>query len=153
MSHDFWKSPTYKIVQAILATGNGEGVVAQWKASVEAWANSQPDTKDKAGVRAWLPLWQARPFYTAAELAPILPALFVALGHREQFRPARSPLRVENRLRFFRLPILQNADGQDTFVHPVTGRYGRFFVVEKCHRWRNVALTQEEFSEAFHGNL
>jgi hypothetical protein len=62
MTH-FWKGgETYHIIQAMKATGNRPGVIAQWKETVAAWAQMNRTDPDAAAVNAWLPLWQVRPF-------------------------------------------------------------------------------------------
>ena len=82
---DFWKGETYAIVKAMKATGNRPGVIAQWKAEMEAWAAMRPvNDPDAQAVRSWLPHWQCRPFYTAEELAPMWPALAIAVANFEE---------------------------------------------------------------------
>lgn len=110
----------YRIAEKMKATGNQPGVVTLWKNMVEHWAThtSGPDAE---AVKAWLPAWQVRPYYTAAELAPIFPVLAVALGLRDEPLPQRTPRLLENELRATRLPYFVR-DGEI------------YFVVEQCHR-------------------
>lgn len=134
----FWQGPIYKTVKAMKATGNRPGVIAQWKAAVEAWA-MQSSSPDAAAVKAWLPHWQPRPAYTAAELAPIFPALAVALGLSAvmgRLPPQYSPARLTNALRFAGLPSRMIGDTE-------------FFIVERVHYWRDVS--QEEFEREICG--
>lgn len=125
--NEFWKSDTYQIVKAMKATGNRPGVIAQWKELVENWAE-QSNSPDAASVRAWLPMWQVRPFYTAAELAPIFPTLAMVLGLSKglgRLSPQKSPQRLENELRMASLPVRQ-LFGAGTAL---------YFAVERLHYW------------------
>ena len=133
------------------ATASHAGIIRLWQAKVSEWAKSMPPTPDKQAVLAWLPLWQNRPFYTAAELAPIFPALALALGYADTLQAPRSPKSLANRLTFFRLLTLRNIDDSDIFVHPVTGRNERFFVVENIRKWTQRPVSQEEFEREFAG--
>jgi len=63
------KTSTYRIVQAMKATGNKPGVIAQWKAQVEQWVLDNPEAPEAAALRSWLPMWQVRNHYSARELA------------------------------------------------------------------------------------
>jgi hypothetical protein len=123
---DFWKSDTARIVHMMKATGNRPGVIAHWKRGMEIWAETGGPDAD--AVKAWLPAWQARPYYTAAELAPIFPVLAVVLGLRDRPEPQKGAARLANELRMARLPHFQR-DGET------------YFVVEQCHR-------AEEFANA-----
>jgi hypothetical protein len=125
----FWNSDTYKIVKAMKATGNRPGIVAQWKSTVERWAISAVNDPDAVAVRAWLPLWQVRPFYTAAELAPMWPALAIALGLQTRMMEAPSPRKLEFELHYAELPSF-----------PFEGQC--YFIVERIHHWR-----QQDYSE------
>lgn len=131
MSTDFYKSDTYLIVRKMKDTGNRAGVVLLWKNMVEDWAQRHPGP-DADAVLAWLPLWQVRPFYTANELAPMWPALAVALGLRTKFPPIRSANRLENELIFAGLPYRFILDR-------------RYFAVERVHYWRDA--TQDEWEK------
>ena len=136
MKNPFWESPTYKIIQAMKATGNRPGVVARWKSFVEAWAN-RPENRalpEAVAVRAWLPYWQVRPFYTAAELAPIWPALAVALGVVDRPFPAIPAKRLEFMLDYGGLPRID-------FARP------QFFIIERIHYW--VGASHGEIEKEF----
>lgn len=131
---DFWKGETYAIVKAMKATGNRPGVVAQWKEAVAQWAQINRTDPNAAGVNAWLPHWHPRPFYTVEELAPLWPALAIAVGHTQHWpNVLKSPRRLEFELDFARLP------------HFLMG--GRkYYIVERLHFWQNA--TQEERENA-----
>ena len=115
----FWQSDTYRIVKKMRATGNQPGLISLWKNMVAEWAekSSGPDAE---AVKAFLPLWQIRPYYTAAELAPIFPVLAVALGLRERPAPAKGAALLANELRMAKLPHFRR-DGT------------LYFIVERCH--------------------
>lgn len=132
MSNDFYQGPTYKIVQAMKATGNQPGVIEQWREMVEHWAGTHSGP-DAAAILAWLPHWQVRPFYTATELAPIFPALAVALRITPTLQHQKSPARLANELDFARLPRL--AAAQD------------YFICERIHFWQKQPMTTENFRE------
>lgn len=136
---DFWKSDTARIVKAMKAGGNQSGLIALWKAFVEAWANTNAGP-DAEAAKAWLPAWQTRALYTADELAPIFPALAVAFKFSERMTPQKSPARLRNELIFAGLP------------HRVIG--GKlYFAVERLHFWRDTvdAAWEEEISNAHDG--
>ena len=129
--------PIEMVVKKMKATGNQPGVVHHWKAIVQQWANRE-HTPDAASVRAMLPLWQERPFYTAAELAPILPALIMALGvptFSGRIPSAMSPARLATALKVARLPH-----------HQVEGT--TYFMVEYTHRIDDMIPMIEEFHYA-----
>ena len=117
----FWDSPTYKIIKLMKATGNRSGVIRAWKESVERWAMTNPGDIHAAAALAWLPMWETRPYYTAAELAPIWPVLSVALGVTERPLPYKSSARLEHEMEYGGLPNFTR-DGK------------RYFVVEQLHR-------------------
>lgn len=122
-------SDTYHIIQAMKATGNRPGVIAQWKESVAQWAQMNRTNPDAAAVNAWLPLWQPRPFYTVEELAPMWPALAIATGFTNRWpNVLKSARRLEVELDFHRLPRLKN--------HP------RYFACERIHYWRDAPLEE-----------
>jgi hypothetical protein len=132
-----WKhDETYHIVQAMKATGNRPGVIAQWKETVATWAQMHRTDPNGAAVNAWLPLWQPRPFYTAEELAPIWPALAIATGYTDRW-PAvlKSPMRLEHELDYHKLPRLAYCR--------------QYFIVERIHHWR-CALDSEVMREMQH---
>mgnify|MGYP003385367378 CR=1 FL=1 len=135
----FYKSDTFLIVQQMKATGNAPGLVNRWKDAVTAWALCNPGA-DADAVKAWLPLWQVRPFYTANELAPLWPALAVTLGLREKFSPIKSAHRLENELIFAGLPRRRMLDRN-------------YFAVERVHYWRDVSDDEwlREYDNAQHG--
>ena len=127
----FWDGPIAGVVKAMKASGNRPGVIVEWKAAVEAWAN-QSTSADAAAVKAWLPVWQTRPLYTAAELAPIFPALAVALGVTKiagRMPPQWSANRLANAIDFAGLPSRHIG----TF---------RFFAVERLHYWRDAPIEE-----------
>lgn len=115
-----WNTPTYRVVRKMIESGNQPGIVSTWKNMVAAWAEKAIGP-DAAAVKAFLPLWQIRPYYTAAELAPIFPMLEVTLGVTSRPGPMKSPERLANELRFAGLPSFYK-NGIE------------FFVVEQTHR-------------------
>lgn len=131
----FWDSDTYKIVQAMKATGNRPGVVQQWKDMVERMALNM-DGPDALALRAWLPLWQARPAYTAPELAPIFPALALMLGFATRLPATKPAIQLASELAFAQLP------------HRYIGG-ALYYIVERLHHWPKVS--QEDFENAVHG--
>lgn len=135
----YWKSDAHRVVTAMKATGNQEGVVECWKNEVAAWAlvNVGPDAD---AIKAWLPLWQTRPFYSSRELAPLWPMLVLAICGTVPRVPAAN--RLANELKFAGLPLIGK------FIHPETGIEEEFFIVERLHFWRDRLLTQEEFENA-----
>lgn len=121
---DFWKSDTYKIVEKMKATGNQPGLITLWKNMVAHWAERAND-RDAAAIKAFLPLWEIREYYTASELAPIFPALAVALGIRVRLLPAKAAARLANELKWARLPYFEK-DGVEYFVVEQVGRAKEF---------------------------
>lgn len=118
MTSPFWKSPVYGVVKAMKATGNQPGVIRQWVDLAIKWAHENPGPEANA-ILAWAPHFQPRPYYTAAELAPIFPALIVALGLSE--RPVRySAKRLEHMLDYAGLPRLTEDRN--------------YFIVEQIHK-------------------
>ena len=133
-------SETYRIVRKMIESGNQPGVIQLWKNMVEHWAQ-RSTSPDAESVKAWLPLWQARPFYTARELAPIFPALAVALGVSEfmgRLPRQKPPVMLERELEFARLPFVV-----------ISGV--KYFVVEQTHRINDMIPMIEEFHNAQHG--
>jgi hypothetical protein len=126
----FWQSDTARLVKFMKATGNRPGLISEWKEVVREWAERSAGP-DAEAVKAWLPAWQVRPYYTAEELAPIFPMLAVVLGWRERPEPQKGAARLANELRMAGLPHFEFA-----------GKL--YFVVEQCHR-------AEEFRNALHG--
>lgn len=125
---------TYHIIQAMKATGNQPGIIAKWKAKVEAWAQMNRTNPDAAAVNAWLPLWEIRPWYTAEELAPLWPALAIATSFTDRW-PAvlKSAKRLEHELDFYGLPHFE-MNGQ------------KYYIVERLHFWSK--MTQQERENA-----
>lgn len=125
MSHE-----TLHVIRALKATGNRPGVIAQWKADMEAWAARNPRDPNAAAVNAWLPLWQVRPFYTVEELAPMWPALAISTGFTARWPSVlKSAKRLEFELDFYELPRL---------VEP----YRQFFICERIHFWRGATADE-----------
>lgn len=129
---DFWTRETYAIVKAMKATGNQTGVIAQWKAAVQEWALRNENHADARSIHAWLPHWQIRPFYTANELAPIWPALAIAIGFTTRW-PAvlKSPRRLANELDFAGLPYF--------FMNE-----RKYYIVERLHFWQSASQKERE---------
>lgn len=131
MSNDFWKGETYAIVKAMRRAGNQPGLIAQWKENVAQWAQMYRTEKDAQAVNAWLPYWQPRPFYDASELAPMWPALAIAIGHTIYWPPVlKTPRRLEFELDYAGLPRL--------------AAYPQLFVVERIHYWSNATPEEVE---------
>lgn len=120
-----WNTPTYQVVNKMLRNGNRPGIVVLWKNMVAAWADKATGP-DAAAVKAFLPLWEIRPFYTAAELAPIFPLLEAALGAVDRPGKPKAPARLANELRFAGLPSFHK-NGIE------------FFVVEQTHMAKEFA--------------
>ena len=128
----FWYSPTYKIIKAMQATENGPGVIRQWVGQLAETAEKHPGPEADA-VKAWLPLWQNRPFYTAAELAPIWPALAMAMGFSDKMYAQKHPARLKRELEWGNLPRLKG--------------WPDYFIVEHRSFWLKVELNAEELQE------
>lgn len=128
----FWKGETWAIVKAMKATGNRPGVIAEWKEKVAQWARMHRTDPNAAAVNAWLPLWQLRPVYTAEELAPMWPALAIAVEHTTHW-PAvpKSAKRLEFELDYAGLPFRFSM-----------GR--KYYIVERIHYWKNASLQEIE---------
>lgn len=129
----FWQGETWAIVKAMKATGNRPGVIAEWKERVAQWAQMHRTDPNAAAVNAWLPLWQPRPVYTAEELAPMWPALAIAVEHTTHW-PAvpKSAKRLEFELDYAGLPFRFSM-----------GR--KYYIVERIHYWTDAP--QDEFDE------
>lgn len=139
---DFWRGETAAIVKAMKATGNRPGIVAEWKTSVTHWANTHPTDLNAAAVLSWLPLWQIRPFYTAEELAPMWPALAIAIGHTNIWPPVmKSARRLEFELDYAGLPRLGH---WPEFSDRLPAPYRHFFIVERIHHWSRASVDQIE---------
>lgn len=151
-TRDFYKTDVYKIIEAMKATGNQSGVIRQWKELEARWAieNTGPEAEAEAeAIRVWLPHWQVRPFYTAAELVPIFPVLAVMLGFAAKAAPQMSPVRLANLLDFGGLPQLINGVENKGFKSLITGQFDNYYIVERIHFWRNRLISQEIFEEVF----
>ena len=137
---EFWKSDTYAIIKAMKRNGNRPGLIAEWKDAIERWAMLPENVRnaDAAAVRTWLPAWQPRPFYTAAELAPLWPALAVAVEASMHLARPKSSMRLANELDFGGLPRLWLEDS----------RASDYFIVERIHHWAGRMVTVEEFRNA-----
>jgi len=128
---EFWKGETAAIVKAMKATGNREGVIASWKEGVRLWAEANPNSPDAAAALAWLPHWRVRIGYTADELAPLWPALAIAVGHTFRWPSVvKSARRLEFELDYAGLP----------FRLALSRKY---YLVECIHHWEKVS--DEEF--------
>ena len=119
------KTSTYRIVQAMKATGNRPGIIAQWKKQVEQWVQDNSDAPEAAALRAWLPLWRVRNHYSARELVPIWPVLAIVLGLSTRMEHLKSARRLEFELDFARLPHFEK-DGE------------KYYYVEQVHLYKNV---------------
>lgn len=148
MTNPFWSGPIYGVIQAMKACGNKPGIIAQWVALAHQWALDHRGPEADA-IRAWLPHFKPRPFYTAHELAPMFPALIVALGLTD--RPSTySPERLANELDFGGLPVLRRDDESIWFRNPMDRtKVERYYIVERIHYWRKQKLTQEQFEGEF----
>jgi hypothetical protein len=136
---EFWKGETWAIVKAMRATGNRPGVIAGWKADIALWAENNPRDPNANAALSWLPHWQVRPFYTADELAPLWPALAIAIGHTSHWpKVQKSAKRIEFELDYAGLPRLG---------FPTLNRY---FIVERIHHWSKATL--EEIEREFHAH-
>jgi hypothetical protein len=137
----FWKGgESYHIIQAMKATGNQPGIIAQWKLAVERWARLTPGNPDAAAVEAWLPLWEVRPFYTAEELAPMWPALAIATGFTDKWPTVvKCAARLANELDFHGLPRL---GCEPAFNADLPHRYRHYFIVERLHYWRKATTAE-----------
>jgi hypothetical protein len=139
VTNRFWQGDTYAIIKALKANGNRPGLIQQWKDAVEDWSAlpenvANPDAK---AVRAWLPLWRPRPFYTAAELSPIWPALAIAIGYTMRVLPQKGARRLEHELDYGGLPRLPPYSMVG--AEPI-----RYFIVERIHYWQNASDAEIE---------
>ena len=145
---EFWKGETWAIVKAMRATGNRPGVIAGWKADIALWAENNPRDPNANAALSWLPHWQVRPFYTADELAPLWPALAIAVGHTTRWPEVpKSAKRIEFELDYAGLPRLGHwPEFSDNFPHSLR----RYFIVERIHHWS--AATLKEVEREFHAH-
>lgn len=130
---EFWKGETWAIIKAMQATGNRPGVIAEWKDQIAVWAENSPRDPNAAAVKAWLPHWRVRPFYTADELAPLWPALAIVVGHTDLWpQVPKSAKRLEFELDYAGLPRLE---------FPTLRQY---FIVERIHYWHDAPFEKIE---------
>lgn len=146
----FWQGDVWRVMCLMKATGNSPGIIRQWKSLVELWASRNAATLEGKAMLAWLPLWQVRPFYTTAELAPILPALAHTFGITQRIQPAHSPLRLSNELSFGNMPYLNMAHGDlQYFPNPATGQMEKYWIVERQKYWSNKYVRIDKFLGEF----
>ena len=138
---------TAKIVAQMRAQGNQVGLVRILKMEIAQWATKNPRHRHADSVTAWLPYLKPRKFYTAAELVPLFPVLALTMGFEPILMPQKSSSRLSNELKFANLPVLKNANGTQTFAHPLWSKpvQMEFFICERIHFWRERELTQAEF--------
>jgi len=142
----FWSGPTYGVIQAMRATGNRPGVITQWVALAHQWALDHRGPEANA-IKAWLPYFKPRPFYNVDELAPMWPALIVALGLTDH-PPRPSAARLANELDYGGLPVLKRDDGEVWFRNSMDRtKIARYYIVERIHHWTKRKLTQGEFEK------
>lgn len=134
-------SDTYRIVQIILRRGNAPGLIAEWFDGMRQWAQANSG-QDAEAVRLWLSLVEARPFYTAKELARFWPALRLTLGMTKRLEPAPSPHRLANELEFWGLPYVRRSDG---VALKINGE--KYFIVDRVHHWSKVCMNEAEIGE------
>lgn len=146
----FWDSEIYKVIQGLKRCGNQPGMVATWIASVEQWANINVASPDAKAIRDMMPFWRARPFYTASELAPIIPALALAFGISTRPSPIMTGARLAYQLDYGGLPKLKRDNGTSYF-HDAMGVLREYYIVEHIHKWANEVMSQEEFENVLFG--
>jgi len=133
-ARQFWKGETHAIVKAMKVKGYKDGIIADWKNQVAAWAQDSPTDPNAVAAKAWLPLWQVRAFYTAGELAPLWPALAIAVGYANKWPQAlKSARRLEYELDFAGLPRLSQSEN-----------LRKYFIVERFDYWEKATLDQIE---------
>jgi hypothetical protein len=129
----FWKGgETYHIIQAMKATGNQPGIIAQWKESVAAWAQMHRTDADAAAVNAWLPLVATAAVLHGRGIGALWPALGIATGFTNRWPACSNRRRLEFELDFHGLPRLRY--------------FPEYFICERIHHWRN-ALKEEVMRE------
>lgn len=139
----YWSSPVFAVIKGMKACGNQPGMVAQWIATAARWSNEHSALPEAKSIQAMLPYWRARPFYTAAELAPMFPALMKVFSIADR-APEMSGARLAYMLDDGGLPTLRNANGT-MFFHDAMGVLQKYYIVEHIHRWSKEVLSQEEF--------
>lgn len=135
---EFWKGETWAIVKAMKSTGNQAGLIAGWKDSVRSWAENNPRDPNAAAVLSWLPHWNVRAAYLTDELAPLWPALAIAVGHTTHWpNVPKSAKRIEFELDYAGLP--------SRLLH---GK--KYYVVERIHHW--IKVSEDEFRREILGD-
>lgn len=147
--HNRTPSDTYAIVNTILRRGNEPGLITEWFAGMKEWADANAGP-DAAALRLWLAFAKPQPFYTAQNLSLLWPALKLTLGLASRMEAPPSANRLANELEFCGLPVLMNDQGGHSFFGP-DGRPATYFVVEHCHKWKGVRLSQADFDEVLLG--
>jgi hypothetical protein len=143
-------TPNYRLARDIVSRGNEPGIIREWFAGMKAWAESNPGP-DATALRLWLDIAKPRPFYTAAELASMWPALRIAHGYDKRATEKPSANRLANELEFHGVRYLAGAEGTYYFRSPFTGEAAKYFIVERPGYWRTKRLTQAEFEAALLG--
>ena len=92
--------------------------------------------------------FQARPFYSAAELARLWPLVCIGLACKQVGR-APSAKKVEERLIHFGLPRLKQWGGSTEFMH--YGKPTQFFIVQDLWGMMNRRFTQLDFDRIMSG--
>lgn len=141
-SRSVLRSLTFQLVRTMRARGNKAGLIEDWKNKIAIWAENNPKHIDAKAIQSILPLWHVRPVYTAQELAPILPSLFVAAGLKEYPGPAIGPAMTKNLLIKSGLPMLGNGK---LYRSPVSGKCDQYFIVERIHYWAKKPVDQKDF--------
>ena len=144
---NFKHSPLYKTLQVMNAQ-RGDSLVTQWKREVQKWAENHDKTLDAQAVKSMMTLWQERPFYSAAELSPILPAMALTLGITKTLQPATGAATLSTLLDFVKQPTLVGLDGSPFFIHPGSGQKAKFYIVERQCFWCK-PISQKDFENAF----
>lgn len=144
MKNSYWSSPVFQVIKGMKASGNMPGMVARWIDAAARWSTEHAPLAEAKSIQAMLPYWRARPFYTAAELAPMFPALMKVFGITDRQQPEMSGARLAFMLKDGGLPRLKNANGT-TYFHDGMGILQEFFIVERIHHWSAQVFTQEEF--------
>ena len=143
-------SPAYQIVRRMIERGNKPGLIRELLEMSLRWSEANGG-QDADALRGWLPMVNtAKPFYTAAELAALWPALKFAMGFDKRLMPAPSANLLANTLKHNRLPLVRHADQVGDWFY-WNGRKTEFFICERIGYWRDRALSQKEIEEILHG--
>jgi len=127
------------IVRKMIEAGNGPGPIRNLLEAAQAWANASRGP-DAEALKSWLPLVRTdRPFYTAAELAHLWPALKVTLGLETRMMAPPGANRLANELKFHGLPVVRGINPPE------------YFIVERCDFWKSVTFEQEGFNHVLNG--